>query len=87
MFKGHENYSDWYGSRIPEIYYPKCEICGEPFQPNSPRQKICSHEDSPSCHYYKWSNKLSRDGFIKLVLGLTVKNFILQYGIDSYNSL
>jgi hypothetical protein len=46
-WNGWENYGTWYAMNRNEG--KKCAHCGGEFWPLSPRQKLCSREDSPAC--------------------------------------
>lgn len=68
-----------------------CDFCGQDFVPNAPNQKRHStnqgenstgSEDDEAiiCAAEQWKASLSKNSFIRLVLGMTVQEFIEQYG-------
>lgn len=77
----------WLENKSPyEQRQRRCANCGEPFVPGSPSQKYCSREDNPACADERWLQGLPRRSFIART-GLTVKEFIRTYGIDTYKRI
>jgi hypothetical protein len=90
-------YANWFDYAESEGVRRTCDFCGGEFTPASPNQK--RHRRNPethnmaedltaaACEDERWKASLSRDAWIRRILGYSPEEFIELHGMKDYLSL
>ena len=82
-FAGEDNYFDWHGRNREPV---PCAYCRKPYTPTSPTNRHCEW-CLPAYRHDQWRDSLSKNGFIRRCLGMSVAEYIADYGQAEYDAL
>lgn len=82
-FGGQDNYFEWHSKNREPV---PCAYCKKPYTPTAPNNRHCEG-CLPAYRHDQWRDSLSKNGFIRLCLGMTVAEYIELHGQEHYDSM